>query len=92
MGKNADLFVINTQKAHLVPTVRIVSGFIHNGQPGDIEAVMVNGKFIMRDHKVLTLDEEAIIAEADRIGRRAWNRLLERYPNAPFPTRVAPPL
>ena len=92
VGKSADLFVIDTQKAHLVPTMRIVSGFLHNGQPGDIEAVMVNGKFIMRDHNVLTLDEEAIVAEADRIGRRAWNRLLERYPNAPFPTRVAPPL
>ena len=92
VGKRADLFVIDTQKAHLVPTMRIVSGFIHNGQPGDIEAVMVDGKFIMRDHKVLTLDEEAIIAEADRIGRRVWNRLLEKYPSAPFPTRVAPPL
>ena len=92
VGKKADLFVVNTQKAHLVPTMRIVSGFIHNGQPGDIEASMVNGKFIMRDHKVLTLDEEAIIAEADRIGRRTWNKLLERYPDAPFPTRVAPPL
>ena len=92
VGKKADLFVVDTQRAHLVPTTRIVSGFIHNGQPGDIEAVMVNGKFIMRDHKVLTLDEEAIVAEADRIGRRAWNRLLQRYPNAPFPTRVAPEL
>ena len=92
VGKSADLFVIDTQKAHLVPTMRIVSGFVHNGQPSDIEAVMVNGKFVMRDHKVLTVDEDAIIAEADRIGRRVWNRLLETYPSAPFPTRVAPPL
>ena len=92
VGKSADLFVINTQKAHLVPTTRIVSGFIHNGQPSDIETVMVNGKFVMKDHNVLTVDEGAIIAEADRIGRRIWTRLLETYPNAPFPTRVAPPL
>ena len=90
VGKKADLFVVNTQKAHLVPTMRIVSGFLHNGQPGDIEASMVNGKFIMRGHKVLTLDEESIVAEADRIGRRTWNRLLETYPDAPFPTRVSP--
>ncbi len=37
-------------------------------------------------------DPSTIIAEADRIGRWVWHRLLEIYPNAPFPTRVAPPL
>ena len=73
--------------------MRIVSAWIHNGQPGDIEAVMVDGTFLMRDRKVLTMDEESIIQEADKIGRRAWNQLLERYPTAPFPTRgVAPRL
>jgi cytosine/adenosine deaminase-related metal-dependent hydrolase len=91
VGKKADLIVVDTQRAHLVPTMRIVSSWIHNGQPGDIEAVMVDGTFLMRDHKVLTMDEDAIIKEADKIGRRAWNTLLERYPTAPFPTRVAPP-
>ncbi len=92
VGKKADLLVVDTQRAHLVPTMRIVSSWIHNGQPGDIEAVMVDGKFLMRDRKVLTIDEDTIIKEADKIGRRVWNQLLERYPTAPFPTRVAPPL
>jgi cytosine/adenosine deaminase-related metal-dependent hydrolase len=92
VGKKADLIVVDTQRAHLVPTMRIVSAWIHNGQPGDIEAMMVDGKFLMRDRKVLTMDEEVIIKEADKIGRRAWNQLLARYPTAPFPTRVAPPL
>jgi len=92
VGKKADLIVIDTQRSHLVPTMRIVSAWIHNGQPGDIESMMVNGTFLMRDHKVLTLDEKCLIQEADKIGRRAWNQLLHRYPSAPFPTRVAPPL
>jgi len=92
VGKKADLLVLNTQQAHLVPTLRIVSGWIHNGQAADIEAVMVNGRFLMRDRTVLTMDEARIVQEAERIGRRAWNQLLERYPSAPFPTRVAPRL
>lgn len=92
VGKKADLIVVDTQRSHLVPTMRIVSAWIHNGQPGDIEAMMVDGKFLMRDRKVLTMDEETIIKEADKIGRRAWNQLLQRYPSAPFPTRLAPPL
>jgi hypothetical protein len=53
---------------------------------------MVNGTFLMRRRQVLTMDEERIIREADAIGRRAWNQLLQRYPTAPFPARVAPPL
>jgi NAD-dependent oxidoreductase involved in siderophore biosynthesis len=72
-------------RPHLVPSTRIVSGFIHNGQPGDIEAVMVNGVFIMKDHKVLTMDEDSLIHEADRIGQRAWRNLIRDYPNLPFP-------
>jgi 5-methylthioadenosine/S-adenosylhomocysteine deaminase len=90
VGKKADLIVVDTQRAHLVPTMRIVSSWLHNGQPGDIESVMVNGAFLMRDHNVLTMDEDRIIQEADTIGRRTWNQLLARYPTAPFPTRVAP--
>jgi 5-methylthioadenosine/S-adenosylhomocysteine deaminase len=92
VGKKADLIVLDTQRAHLVPTMRIVSTWIHNGQPGDVESSMVDGTFIMRDRQVLTMDEGAIIKAADEIGRRAWNRLLARYPTGPFPTRVAPPL
>jgi cytosine/adenosine deaminase-related metal-dependent hydrolase len=92
VGKKADLIVVDTQRSHLVPTMRIVSAWLHNGQASDIEAVMVNGTFLMRDRRILTVDEGSIIHEADKIGRRAWNQLLERYPTAPFPTRVAPRL
>lgn len=92
VGKKADLIVVDTQRSHLVPTMRIVSCWLHNGQAGDVEAMMVDGKFLMRDRQVLTLDEASLVKEADKIGRRAWNQLLQRYPSAPFPTRVAPPL
>src|SRR5437773_10224006 len=54
VGKKADLIVLDTQLAHLVPAGRIVSAWIHNGQPSDIESVMVDGQFIMRNRKVLT--------------------------------------
>lgn len=90
VGKKADLLVVDTQRPHLVPRLRIVSAWIHNGQAGDIESVMVNGTFLMRHHTVLTMDEASLVQEADTIGRRAWNQLLERYPSAPFPTRIAP--
>ena len=80
VGKKADLIVLDTQRAHLVPAGRIVSAWIHNGQPSDIESSMVDGHFVMRNRKVLTMDEDSIIAEANKVGRRIWNRVLEAGP------------
>ena len=82
VGKKADLIVVNTQRAHLVPAGRIVSALIHSGHPGDIESSMVDGQFLMRNGKVLTMDEDRIIAEADAVGRRIWGKVLEAGPLA----------
>ncbi len=82
VGKKADLLVVDTLRAHLVPAGRIVSAWIHNGQPSDIESVMVDGQFIMRDRKILTVDETAIIAEADKVGRRIWTQVQAAGPIA----------
>ena len=38
---------------------------------------MIDGRFVMRARKVLTMNEDAIIAEADRVGRRIWSRVQE---------------
>lgn len=72
VGKKADLFVLNTLKPYLVPRGRLVSAVIHGGHPGDIESLMVGGEFIMRDNKVLTLDEQAVLREADAVSKRIW--------------------
>jgi cytosine/adenosine deaminase-related metal-dependent hydrolase len=75
VGRKADLLVVNTLRAHLVPAGRFLSAWIHNGQPSDIESVMVGGEFVLRSGKVLTMDEAAIIGEADRVGRRIWDQV-----------------
>ena len=92
VGKKADLFVVDLMRPHLVPSLRVVSAFVHNGQPADITSVMVDGKWVMRDGKVLTIDEEDIVRRAEAVGHAAWNRLLERYPNIPFPINIPPPI
>jgi len=82
VGKKADLLVVDTLRAHLVPSGRIVSTWIHNGQPSDIESVMIDGQFVMRDRKILTADEPTLIAEADRVGRRIWGQVRAAGPIA----------
>ena len=86
VGKKADLIVVDTQRPHLVPAGRIVSAWIHNGQPADVESVMVDGQFAMRNRKVLTMDEDAIVAEADKVGRRVWDAVRAAGP-IPIPGR-----
>lgn len=77
VGKRADLLVVDTLRPHLVPAGRILSAIVHCGHPGDIESVMIDGQFVMRDGAVLTMDEESIVREAERVGRRIWSRVLE---------------
>ena len=90
VGKQADLFVVDTFKAHLVPTLRIVSGFVHNGQPADISSVMVGGRWLLRDGAAQTIDEQDILGRAEGIAHDVWNRLVQRYPDVPFPVRLPP--
>ncbi len=90
VGRKADLFLVDTRKAHLVPTLRIVSAFIHNGQPADISGVMVNGRWLLRDGRALTIDEADIVRRAEEIGHALWRRLRQRYPDVPFPIRLPP--
>lgn len=79
-GNRADLIVIDALRPHLVPTLRIVSTFVHNGQAGDVEAVMVDGRWLMRERRVLTLDEDRIVREAEEIGYRLWQEEFSRAP------------
>jgi 5-methylthioadenosine/S-adenosylhomocysteine deaminase len=67
--------VLDRLKPYLVPAGRLLSAVIHGGHPSDIESVMVDGEFIMRDNKVLTMDEPAIIREADAVSRRIWDKV-----------------
>ena len=90
VGKKADLFLIDMMRPHLVPTLRIVSSFVHNGQPADVKSMMVDGEWIMRDGKALTIDEPYIVQRAEEIGHSVWNRVVSRYPNVPFPVKLPP--
>ena len=80
VGKKADLLVLETRRAHLLPAGRILSAWIHNGGPADIESVMVDGRFLMRDHTVLSMDEPALLRDAEAVSRRVWGEVLKQTP------------
>jgi 5-methylthioadenosine/S-adenosylhomocysteine deaminase len=80
-GYKADLIIVDLNCAHLVPVMRVLSAYVHQGQARDVEAVMVDGRWLMRNGTVLTMDEERILAE--RVGRLAWRRLLDSRSRGP---------
>jgi 5-methylthioadenosine/S-adenosylhomocysteine deaminase len=80
VGKKADLIVLDAMKPHMTPGGRVLSTWIHNGHGSDVESMMVDGEFIMRDRRILTVDEAALVAEADKVSQRVWGRILESGP------------
>jgi 5-methylthioadenosine/S-adenosylhomocysteine deaminase len=67
-GKRADLIVVGTAEPRLHPLYDPVSHLVYAAKGADVQHVVVEGRVIMRGRRVLTLDQAAVVAEADRLG------------------------
>lgn len=65
-GKKADVAIINLRQPHLTPNWMIVHRLIHEAVGHDVETVIVDGRVVMEDRRVLTVDEEAILESANQ--------------------------
>jgi 5-methylthioadenosine/S-adenosylhomocysteine deaminase len=65
--KRADLITVSTERARLTPLYDPISHLVYAARGDDVRDTIVNGRVLMRDGKVLSLDEAAVLAEA-----RAW--------------------
>ena len=63
-GKRADLIVVSMDAARQTPIYNPVSHIVYVTRGDDVRTTIVNGKVLMRDRKVLTLDRAKVIAEA----------------------------
>jgi len=66
-GKHADLVVVALDEPRMHPLYDPVSHLVYVAKGADVRHVVVEGRVIMRDRRVLTLDEKAVVAEADRM-------------------------
>ena len=71
-GAKADLLVFDLFKAHLQPVWDPLKNVIWKGSSADIALVMVHGKPVVREGKLLTADEGAIIRNASTAARKIW--------------------
>lgn len=68
-GKKADLILVDVDKPHFAPWNNVVSDLVYSAQGGDVKTTIVNGKILMKDYEVQTMDVEKIMAETARIAR-----------------------
>ena len=85
VGKKADLTVVRLDRPHLVPLLDVLSSLVHYAQASDVESVMVDGDWVMKDGRVLTMDEDAVMNAAQQATVGAWRRLRERWPGLTVP-------
>ena len=74
-GKRADLIVLDLDRLHNVPAFErdpnaIYAQIVYASKSTDVADVMCNGRWLMRDRALLTLDEEALRAAARDAARR----------------------
>lgn len=75
-GKLGDIIIINPSLAPTPLRSESVVGHIVNTVDGDdVETVIVNGHIVMRNRKVLTLDEEDVVETSRKSGERLWQKL-----------------
>jgi 5-methylthioadenosine/S-adenosylhomocysteine deaminase len=63
-GKKADLILIGLDAPNAVPMYDIYAQVAYSLKASDVETVMIGGRLVMSDHKLLTVDEPAAVAKA----------------------------
>ena len=73
IGKRADIIIVDFQKPHLYPRTDIISHLVYSVKASDVDTTIVDGKILMRNKKVLTLDEFAVLEEVQEAYRTAYS-------------------
>jgi len=68
-GKKADVIVLDLNKPHLTPIYNPISHLVYAARGADVIHSMINGQLVMRNRQLMTMDEQAVLAEMEKVGR-----------------------
>ncbi len=82
-GRRADLILFDLNPVHNSPAFRrstdnAYAQIVYAGKATDVSDVMINGQWVMRDRKLLTLNEEELLAQAADLAKKIDSFLVER--------------
>lgn len=65
-GKRADMIVVDLNQLHSSPSPDVISALVYSAQASDVRTTIINGRLVMRDRQLLTLNEPGVIDDANR--------------------------
>ena len=75
VGKRADVIVVDLNQLHSSPKQDVISSLVYSAQPSDVRVTIIDGRVVMRDGELLSLNEDSVMAdanpEASALARRA---------------------
>lgn len=74
VGKKADLVLVDMKAPHLTPYRHPISHLVYAAGGGDVDTVICNGQILMQERELLTMDEKAVIEEAEEATRDLMSR------------------
>lgn len=82
-GKRADLAVVDVKDLHLSPRFdlsqeNVYSRLVYAAKSTDVRHVMVDGRWLMRDRALLTVSQEDVMNEVQRVANRVSSFLIQR--------------
>jgi 5-methylthioadenosine/S-adenosylhomocysteine deaminase len=75
VGKSADFVILNLDVPNAVPMFDVYSQIVYALKASEVETVVVGGKVLLKDGKLLTVDEAAAMAKAKEFGKRVEESL-----------------
>ncbi|MBA2619968.1 MAG: amidohydrolase [Acidobacteria bacterium] len=74
-GKRADIAIVDFDSLNQTPFYNIYSALVYSTKASDVRTVIINGKTVMRDRRLLTLDENVIKKNANAYRTKIINSL-----------------
>ena len=68
-GKRADVLIVDTHKPHLVPMYDPASHLVYSANGNDVRDVIIDGKVIVENRKLLTMDVETVMRTMKGLAR-----------------------
>ena len=66
VGKKADIILVDLSTPHLKPLHNIYASLVYSARGSDVNTVIVDGKILMENRHVKTLDEQAVMEKAEK--------------------------
>ncbi|NYZ78913.1 amidohydrolase [Candidatus Micrarchaeota archaeon] len=69
-GKLADLFLMNLDSSNMLPANNYVSNIVYSSNPSNVSHSIIDGKLVMEEGRILTIDEEKVFENVRKIAER----------------------